>query len=266
MKTLYKLYSVIKFLGCSSSLNYDQLKRIVLSNQIMGLYFLCLAPYIAIFFIMGSSLLSGITIGLTLVIVFCLFLNNGQYFVLSRSLFVFNISLPIYFFSAILGPETGIQFVTFMTMAISFVIFDDTQRSYRIFFVGLQMLIFFTLELSQYWFFYKETFSAVDYTYFRYTVIANVFILIFATLNYYSNLSQHFKETLNNVSQLNNLTNRESEIISLVVQGKSNKEIADTLFVEISTVKTHLSKIFRKQKVSSRVQLIAHFQSQLSVA
>ncbi len=265
MKKILEWHTTLKLLGCSSTLSYDQSKRIVLSNQIMVLYFICLTPYIFIFNFMNSSLLSNITIGLSLMILVCLYLNKNKLFLLSRSLFILTISLPIYFFAAILGPETGIQFVTFMTMAISFVIFDDNQRAYRVVFMFLQMLIFLALEITDYSFVYKETFSALNYTYFRITVIVNVFILIFATLTYYSNLSRHFKDTLSTVSQLKNFTNRESEIISLVVEGKSNQEIADTLFIETSTIKTHLGKIFRKQNVINRVQLIAQFQSQINV-
>lgn len=48
------------------------------------------------------------------------------------------------------------------------------------------------------------------------------------------------------------LTQKEKEILQLISQGKSNKEIASQLFVELSTVKTHINKIYSKMGVSNR--------------
>ena len=48
------------------------------------------------------------------------------------------------------------------------------------------------------------------------------------------------------------LTQKEKEILQLISQGKSNKEIASDLFVELSTVKTHINKIYSKIGASNR--------------
>lgn len=53
------------------------------------------------------------------------------------------------------------------------------------------------------------------------------------------------------------LTARESEIVSLLIAGKTNNEIAEALFISAKTVETHLYNIYRKTDVSSRVQLVA---------
>jgi DNA-binding NarL/FixJ family response regulator len=50
------------------------------------------------------------------------------------------------------------------------------------------------------------------------------------------------------------LTEREKEVLTLVSQGKNNQEIADMLCVRDVTVKTHLNTIFKKLKVKSRTQ------------
>lgn len=51
------------------------------------------------------------------------------------------------------------------------------------------------------------------------------------------------------------LTRQEQAVAGLVARGAANKEIADRLAISIKTVKTHLSSIFRKLGVSSRLQL-----------
>jgi len=52
------------------------------------------------------------------------------------------------------------------------------------------------------------------------------------------------------------LTKREEEIVNLVVQGYSNKQISTNLFIAENTVKTHLANIFSKFEVTNRIQLI----------
>ncbi len=52
------------------------------------------------------------------------------------------------------------------------------------------------------------------------------------------------------------LTRREQEILQRIIAGASNKDIAQELFVEISTVKWYIHKIFRKLGVRSRMQCI----------
>jgi len=61
-----------------------------------------------------------------------------------------------------------------------------------------------------------------------------------------------------NVEKLKELgiTQREHEILALIAQGLSNREIGEKLFVSENTVKTHSSRLFEKMSVSRRVQAI----------
>ena len=61
-----------------------------------------------------------------------------------------------------------------------------------------------------------------------------------------------------NEQNLNNyaLTNREKEVAALLVEGNSYKQIAEKLFISIPTVKTHASNIYKKCKVTNRMELI----------
>jgi DNA-binding CsgD family transcriptional regulator len=52
------------------------------------------------------------------------------------------------------------------------------------------------------------------------------------------------------------LTEREREVAAQILQGASNKEIEDRLFISLNTVKNHIYRIFRKVGVNSRSQLI----------
>jgi len=57
---------------------------------------------------------------------------------------------------------------------------------------------------------------------------------------------------------VSSLTEREREVLNLVVQGHSNQQIADALVVSIATVKAHISSILSKLEVSSRTEAIAY--------
>jgi len=52
--------------------------------------------------------------------------------------------------------------------------------------------------------------------------------------------------------QWDELTPREREVLDLLAQGWSNQEIADTLIIEVGTVKNHVHNIFRKLDISER--------------
>lgn len=54
---------------------------------------------------------------------------------------------------------------------------------------------------------------------------------------------------------LTRLTAREREIAASIAQGLSNTEIAENLFLSISTVKTHIGRILDKLAVENRVQI-----------
>lgn len=55
---------------------------------------------------------------------------------------------------------------------------------------------------------------------------------------------------------LEQLTERENSILHLMVQGKTNKEIAETLFLAEGTVKNNVSNIFSKLHANDRTQAV----------
>jgi DNA-binding NarL/FixJ family response regulator len=50
------------------------------------------------------------------------------------------------------------------------------------------------------------------------------------------------------------LTQRETDILALLAEGKSNRDISRALFLSEKTVKAHLAAIFRKLGVTNRTQ------------
>ncbi len=54
--------------------------------------------------------------------------------------------------------------------------------------------------------------------------------------------------------KIKNLTEREIEVLEYVVQGKTNKEIAQILMVTHHTIKAHVASIIRKIGVKNRLE------------
>jgi len=53
------------------------------------------------------------------------------------------------------------------------------------------------------------------------------------------------------------LTAREQEVLSLIIEGLSNKQIAQCLYIELPTVKNHVHHVFEKLRVHRRTEAIA---------
>lgn len=53
------------------------------------------------------------------------------------------------------------------------------------------------------------------------------------------------------------LSDREFEVLELVAQGKTNREIAEKLFLSPNTIKSHVSNIYRKLDVARRPEAVA---------
>ncbi len=60
------------------------------------------------------------------------------------------------------------------------------------------------------------------------------------------------------VDRYDSLSEREREIFQLIAEGRSNKEIADLLFVSPNTVETHRAHIMEKLDVHSAVELVLY--------
>ncbi|NTD96312.1 helix-turn-helix transcriptional regulator [Agrobacterium tumefaciens] len=60
------------------------------------------------------------------------------------------------------------------------------------------------------------------------------------------------------------LTERESQVLGGMIKGLKNNEIADELFISVSTVKYHSRKVFEKLEINTRNQAISKIHQLLS--
>lgn len=65
-----------------------------------------------------------------------------------------------------------------------------------------------------------------------------------------------FKNYVPQKNKKYNLTNRESEILELIVEGFDNNEIAKNLFISLQTVRNHIRHIYEKLQVHSKSQAV----------
>ncbi len=71
----------------------------------------------------------------------------------------------------------------------------------------------------------------------------------------YRNNNADFKLNEEEIIKLG-LSKRELEVLQLMAEGLSNQEIGERLFVSVSTIKTHTSRLFEKLDVKRRTQAI----------
>ena len=99
---------------------------------------------------------------------------------------------------------------------------------------------------------------------FRLILVAGVLLIIIAWhRTRMKRLSRRLKTeaALERYLLKHDITDREREIVLLILKGKSNKEIEDALFISLGTVKNHIYNIYNKLNVRSRVQFLTLFKN-----
>ncbi|UJP64414.1 response regulator transcription factor [Mongoliitalea daihaiensis] len=56
------------------------------------------------------------------------------------------------------------------------------------------------------------------------------------------------------------LSRKEREVLNLILQFKSNQQICDELFISLSTLKSHINRIYKKLEVSKRQDILKLFE------
>lgn len=73
-----------------------------------------------------------------------------------------------------------------------------------------------------------------------------------------SSLANMFSDIEDNMSDPSGLTSRELEVLELIGKGLTNQQIAESLVIEVGTVKNHVHSILEKLNVSSRKEAAAY--------
>lgn len=83
--------------------------------------------------------------------------------------------------------------------------------------------------------------------------------LVTGFFEYFQNSVREEEKAANSTdSLLSDLTSREEEVLDLLTQGNNYKDVANTLFISETTVKTHVNNIFQKLQVNDRTQAVLY--------
>jgi DNA-binding CsgD family transcriptional regulator len=128
-------------------------------------------------------------------------------------------------------------------------------RHSMLWFAGFHLAVFASMAVGLLWSWVRPGVAqAVPITSSLLMMAYNVFPLVWVR-SFHSRKAREGSDELDRYG----ITPREREIIELICVGKTNKEIAEGLFISVATVKDHNHNIFRKTGVHNRVQLVNLF-------
>ena len=104
----------------------------------------------------------------------------------------------------------------------------------------------------------REALAVIIYLCFG--IIMLVFLFIANRKHFKEIASEPEKPTIEEFFEHYHITDREAEIIMLIKQGKTAKEIASELDISVNTVNNHIANIYSKTEVRSRIDLLNLFQ------
>ncbi|WP_299155784.1 response regulator transcription factor [uncultured Tenacibaculum sp.] len=120
-------------------------------------------------------------------------------------------------------------------------------------FSALILALFFLFKISKY---------ALVFNDLRIEIVIGIIAVIFFFIGIYINKKSLSKPKVLSV-EINykkiaelNITKREYEVLQKIAEGLSNKEIAESLFLSESTIKTHVSNILMKLDSKRRTQAV----------
>lgn len=94
---------------------------------------------------------------------------------------------------------------------------------------------------------------------FNWTLLITVLLILSALLNLWFVFSAKKRKQKQQLDTKALLTKQEQNVLELLLNENTNKDIAETLFVSVSTVKTHVNNVYKKLNVNSRDELKSLF-------
>lgn len=72
-------------------------------------------------------------------------------------------------------------------------------------------------------------------------------------------IQETYRDPTQSLEPLEELTNREEEVYRLLIAGRSNTEISESLLISKHTTKNHISNIYKKLSVNDRIELFMKY-------
>lgn len=120
------------------------------------------------------------------------------------------------------------------------------------------------LEYYQIYFSQNFSITLTTWSYILTLLLINLLSLVFfikaPVLKSFTEKNKLTVEIIANWGNIYSFSPRENQIALWLIKGKTNKEISEGLFISLSTVKTHISRIFKKTRVESRAELFFLYQ------
>jgi len=244
-------------IGTSKTGDFETARRVTFSNQIVLFLLLIAFFYTGFFYWSHSLILVGLMLMTMLLFVMALVFNHLGHFDFSAFLIMANSCNTIYLTTAMIGKEISGQFFLTVLIPIGVIMASKKYGWQKILFLVLPLFSFVLLEINNYQFIVKIDMPEAVIRMLSITVFFITCVILYFVIQFYMTIFQHVKNSLKQVLSLYPLTERELEIISILIKGKNNKDIADYLYIEECTVKTHLKNIFRKLKINNRNEIMA---------
>lgn len=145
-----------------------------------------------------------------------------------------------------------IQKLNLKTRIIVLTAYDDADLIYRAMKVGACGYVLKTMVSAQ-------LIKALDEVSMGKIYLPNVLCSkFFEYFQDFENNANANNEDDNEENLLHYLTNREEEVLSLLLEGSTYKDVASELFISETTVKTHVNNIFQKLQVKEKTQAVLY--------
>lgn len=145
-----------------------------------------------------------------------------------------------------------IQKLGIKTRVIVLTAYDDADLIYRAMKVGACGYVLKTMVSAQ-------LIKALDEVSMGKIYLPNVICTkFFEYFQDFENNGKNNKEDEDGENLLHYLTNREEEVLSLLLEGATYKDVARELFISETTVKTHVNNIFQKLQVREKTQAVLY--------
>ncbi len=247
----------ISQIGLTGKESYEDSKRIEFLNKICGCYPVISFVYIFVVLYLKSYFLVAVLMANMLIYLSCLKLNQLRHFNWTSCIVILNASITLYITSAVVGKDVNGQLLLVFVVPLAVMLFKKEQKLLRNTCLLFPLLSYIALELSDYYFFFHVHFPVSIIKALSISVFIVTCYTLYLMLEFYITIFQHVKHTLNQMLAIYPLTEREVEILTILIQGKNNKEIGKELFIQEATVKNHLNSIYKKFSVKSRSELMA---------